>query len=155
MCKHRSIHAQSTPGPTVCCRLQGKIAMYTQLALHGTHLFPAACPSESLHSPTEHNSLWETHTLSDSCFSSVSLRQKLLIIQQLTVHWKKYCLISHRGQAQSPSTLQLLSHDLQGYVASFLGGLWSTQVESRNRAGWSIHWQIDWCIGSTNTAVRC
>lgn len=126
------------------------------VALHGSHLLPAACPSESLRSPTEHNPLWEIHLLSDSCYLSISQRQECFIIEQLTVHQKKYCLFGfYRVQAQSPNTLQLLSHDLQGYVASFLGGPWSIQLEGRNRVGWSIDWLLDWSIGSTNIAVRC
>lgn len=73
---------KSKPGVTVCCGLRGQITMCTQLALHvvlhDTYLFPAACPSESLDSPIEHNPLRETRLLGESCFPS-SLSQTAMV----------------------------------------------------------------------------
>lgn len=123
------------------CGLQGQTVTCTQLAsyiaLHDNYLFTAACPSESLDSPTEHNSLRETHLLSDSHFSSsLSKRQQFLPIERLTMNQKKYCLF---GFTKGPSSVSL--HTAAplpwppGLCCIFPGISITTELQGRNRVG--------------------
>lgn len=127
MCKQRSVPAQSTPGLTVCCRLQGQIAMCTRLHCM-LHCMAPTCSQQPVLQRVCAAPLNTIPSEKYTCLVTPviyqSLKDKNVLLSNNSQCTRKNiaCLVLHRVQAQSPNTLQLLSHDLQGYVASFLGG---------------------------------